>query len=180
MKTLKLKSVISLLMVSMLFISLGLFAQQGQAKPMRMKQGSMQVNKANGQRQQSMNSIPNLTDVQKKNIQTLRTDMMKQMLPLRSLLKEKKAHLNTMSIATKVDQNAINKQIDDIAKLEAKIMKLRAQFRQKMRATLTDEQRVYFDAHFNQMMNRHHQGGMKAMNGMKGHRMHNNRMNQNR
>ena len=104
------------------------------------------------------NRIPNLSDEQKEQIKNERTQFMSDVLPIKNQLKEKQAHLNTLQTAKETDINAINKTIDEISALRTDIMKRRALFRQKVRANLNDEQRVYFDTH---MMNKKARGHKK-------------------
>jgi len=103
--------------------------------------------------------IPNLTADQKTKIDALRTKHQKEITPLRNELAEKQAHLNTLESAEKVDKDAINKTIDEIATLQGKIMKLRVNHRLEVSALLTDDQKVYF--------NSHHGNGMGMGKGMK-------------
>ncbi len=141
MKTRNLKTVMSL--ITVLFLLIGNTA---------MAQGH--ANRAKGKQAIAM-EIPNLSADQKAKIQSLRTAAMKESLVLRSTLQEKRAHLNTLSIAENADQKAIDREIDDISKLQSKLMKINAKLRQDIRAILNDEQKVYFDTHYKQFMRKH-------------------------
>ncbi len=167
MKTMKIKTLISMMVISMLFISSISFAQQGNGQGNRQgnRQGnkSANVNAQNNRAQYSQanfyNRIPDLTDTQKEQIKTIRTKMMKEMLPLRNSLKEKMAHLNTLSTAETVDMKAVNKQIEEIGKIKTEMMKVGAKYRQEIRSLLTDDQRIFFDMHspkMNKQGNRNH------------------------
>ena len=57
--------------------------------------------------------------------------------------------------------NAINKTIDEIVSIKGQLMKSRAAHRADVSALLTDEQKVFFNAHQG-MGNRMHQKGMGA------------------
>jgi Spy/CpxP family protein refolding chaperone len=140
MKTIK--SVLSLMLVTLLFVSNAAMAQGPGAKG-----GKSQLKPAV--------EIPNLSADQKTQIQSLKTAAMKESLALRTELKEKRAHLNTLAIADKVDQKAIDNEIEAIGKLQTKLMKIHAKLRQDIRAILNDEQRVYFDTHYRQLMKKH-------------------------
>lgn len=59
---------------------------------------------------------------------------------------EKRAHLNVLRTADKVDMNAINKSIDEMGANRTKMMKKREAHRQAIREILTDDQKVYFDS----------------------------------
>ena len=89
-----------------------------------------------------------LTDAQKEQIEKLRTQHMKNVLPLRNELGELRAELRTLSTVDKVNMTDINKKIDEMGKVQTELMKERAAHRQQIRSLLTDEQRVKFDSHF--------------------------------
>ena len=93
------------------------------------------------------NMIPKLTNDQKAKIQEFRVAHMKEFTPLQNSIKEKQAHLNTLTSADKPDMNEVNKTIDEISKLKADLMKLRVAHQNQIRNILTDEQKVYFNAH---------------------------------
>ncbi len=97
--------------------------------------------------------IPNLTDDQQKKLNDLRTKHLKEVTPLKNELNEKVARLRTLESADKQDIDAINKTIDDISALKAKLMKKRVSHRAEVSQILTDDQKVYFNA----------QGGQRGM-----------------
>ena len=127
-------------------------------------------NRANGNRgnfgQNRFENIPNLTDTQKTSLETMRTTHMKEMLPLRNELREKQAHLKTISSGENVDMTKVNKQIEDIGVLRLKQAKNRAKHHQEVRSILTADQRVWFDAHkYNgKRHNKRRGGGQRNMN----------------
>ena len=90
--------------------------------------------------------LPDLTEEQEEQIQSLRTDHLKAMLPLKNELNEMKARLRTLSTADNVDMNEINTLIDEMGEIKIRMMKSGAANRQKIRMLLTDEQRVVFDS----------------------------------
>jgi Spy/CpxP family protein refolding chaperone len=85
------------------------------------------------------------TDEQRKQMKEIRTEGMKKTLPLQNQLNEKKARLRTLETVDKSDMSEINKTIDEITKIKASIMKIKAENKQKIRALLTDEQKLHFD-----------------------------------
>ncbi|MBN1351198.1 Spy/CpxP family protein refolding chaperone [candidate division KSB1 bacterium] len=91
--------------------------------------------------------IPDLTDQQKEQIETLQTAHIKATLPLQNEIAEKRARMRTLSTAEKVDMNKINETIDAIGALDVKLMKLQAAHHQEIRKLLTDKQRLFFDTH---------------------------------
>jgi len=107
----------------------------------------------------------NLTADQKKKMAELRTQLKKDVLPLRNQLGEKKAKMRTLESADKADIQAINLLIDEIQILQGKIMKLLAAHRQEIRKILTPEQRVDFDLKGMRKEKRHHRGRGHHMEG---------------
>lgn len=91
--------------------------------------------------------IPNLTEEQQTKIQDFRVKHIKEVTPLKNELAEKKAHLKTLESSEKVDKDAINKTIDEISALQGKLMKMRVNHQLEVASVLTDEQKVFFNAH---------------------------------
>ncbi len=89
-----------------------------------------------------------LDEKQREEIKKIRMEQMKERTQTRNQLKEKRAKLEVLQTADKSDLKEINKVIDEIASIQAQEMKAQAAHRQKIRSMLTEEQRVYFDAHF--------------------------------
>lgn len=102
--------------------------------------------------------LPDLTDAQKDQMKAVRIKTMKSVQPLRNQLMEKRARLNTLSSADKVDMKAINKQIDEMSTLKASMQKVRAASKQEVRSILTEDQRVIFDAHKGRSYSRNGEG----------------------
>lgn len=87
----------------------------------------------------------NLTPEQEQKINDIRVKHLKETTPLRNELREKQAHLRTLESADKPDMAAINKTIDEITSIKAKLMKAGAAHRAEVSQLLTDEQRVIFN-----------------------------------
>ncbi len=87
----------------------------------------------------------NLTPEQEKQIDAIHQKQMKEVLPLKNLIAEKKAHLVTISTGDNVDLVAVNKTIDELYALKADIAKKRAAMKQEVRKLLNDEQKLLFD-----------------------------------
>jgi Spy/CpxP family protein refolding chaperone len=106
----------------------------------------------------------NLTDAQKDAFKQSMIAMQKEVKPLRNELGEAMAHQKTLVSVDKPDMAAINKNIEKIGSLKVEMAKLRVKHRLDMRAQLTDEQRMKFDA-FKANMKRGngHQGMMQKM-----------------
>ena len=96
---------------------------------------------------QHISSLDNLdlSNEQREQITKLQAEMQKGLDQLNNRLSEKQAHLKTLETQPAVKMKAINKNIDEQAKLLAKQMKLKAEYKQKIRATLDKEQRELFD-----------------------------------
>ncbi len=86
-----------------------------------------------------------LSDEQKSKVAKLKLDFKKKKLPIKSRLRQAKVDLALLIISDSPDQNEIGKKIDEIAKLKAEKMRLKADFKIKLRNELNDEQRVLFD-----------------------------------
>ncbi len=108
-----------------------------------------------------MGHIPNLTETQQTQITEIRTKHMKISNDLRNQLKEKRAHLQTLTSSDNPDQKAIDATIDEITGLQNKLMKNGTAMRMEIRSQLTDDQKVYFDAH---KMKRGKAAKMRKMN----------------
>jgi Spy/CpxP family protein refolding chaperone len=87
-----------------------------------------------------------LADEQKESMDKIRMETLKEMLPLKNSIAEKKAQLHTLQTTEKADINKINLMIDEIAEIKTKMAKKRAATHQQIRSLLSDEQRVLFDS----------------------------------
>ena len=119
-------AVVALMMIAFLGLS---FAQEAEKKVVKEKFGVLQT----------------LTEDQQKQIKDLKTQVEKEILPLKSELQVKSAELKQLLVAEKSDKAAINKKIDEIGSLRAQIQKKRIENQLKVRDLLTPEQRVMFD-----------------------------------
>jgi Spy/CpxP family protein refolding chaperone len=91
--------------------------------------------------------IPDLTEEQHEQIKALRVEHMQSMQTLRNEFGEHQARLRTLTTKSKVNMNEVNRVIDQIGALRTQMMKQRVAHHQSIRESLTDEQRVFFDAH---------------------------------
>jgi len=91
--------------------------------------------------------IPGLTDDQKAKIDELRIPHLKVMNNYRAELDKLEAELNLLEIADSPDTKKIDSKIDEISAVENKMAKERSKHQQAVRATLTPDQKVFFDAH---------------------------------
>lgn len=109
-----------------------------------------------------------LTEDQVKQMNELRTKNLKEMLPIRNEMQEKRAHLRTLTTAENVNDKELNQTIDELTVLISKQMKMRVAHHQEIRSMLTDDQRVIFDSRSGRMGNRqfskgNRRGGGRAM-----------------
>ena len=86
------------------------------------------------------------TDEQKTKMKEIRLAAYKEIKPLQNQLGELQAKERTLTTADKADMNAINANIEDIAKVKVKIAKIEAANLQQIRSLLTDEQKIKFDS----------------------------------
>lgn len=91
-------------------------------------------------------NIPDLSDAQRENIKKLQLEHQKKVRLIHATLKEKRAHLETLRLADKPDMQQINKTIDEIAGMQADLMKERESHRQAIRSKLNEEQKEWFDS----------------------------------
>lgn len=106
-----------------------------------------------------------LTDAQKEAFKKNRLEMQKQLQPIQNELGEAEAHQKTLMSAEKPDLAAVNKNIEKIGSLKVEMAKIRAKNQIEMRAQLTEEQRLKFDA-----MKGHMKEGIREGNGMRNFR----------
>jgi len=91
--------------------------------------------------------LNSLSDEQKEQIKQLRVEMMKNSIPVKNELNEKRARLRTLTTGNKVDVKGAEKVLADIEELKTKQAKQQVRVRVEIRKLLNDEQRVMFDAH---------------------------------
>ena len=90
--------------------------------------------------------LPGITEKQIEQIKNLKTKHMKEVLPLRNQVREKEAHLQTISTGEKVDMGKVNKTIEEISVIKLSMAKMRAAHKQQIRQLLTEDQRAVFDS----------------------------------
>ncbi|MCK9305111.1 MAG: hypothetical protein PHP30_01735 [Bacteroidales bacterium] len=102
------------------------------------KQGFMQANPAK--------MIPSLTTEQRAEMAKLRVENLKNMLNFENRLLEKRVQLRILEQTDKPDIKKINEKIDEITDIENMKMKSAAAHKVKVRALLTDDQKVWMDS----------------------------------
>jgi Spy/CpxP family protein refolding chaperone len=116
--------------------------ENGPKKSFRGHEHEMQMEEGHG----GFGKGLNLTDAQKDAFKQGMMAMQKEVKPLHNELGEAMAHQKTLVSVDKPDMAAINKNIEKIGALKVEIAKLQMKHRLDMRAQLTDEQRMKFDA----------------------------------
>lgn len=116
-------------------------------------------NKAKGEFKSNNNTcenvIPDLSDEQQEQISRLRTGHMAEMHIHKADLGVLKAELRRLEIETTPNQKAINSKIEEMFTLKTVMAKESSEHRQRIRNLLTEEQRVFFDAHKGKRCNEH-------------------------
>jgi Spy/CpxP family protein refolding chaperone len=138
-KTVK-KLAIVLLALTPIMVVLA-FAQTGQGQ-----RGRQDFSRGFQQGERMYQRIPDLSEDQKSEMEKLHLIMMKEALPIRNQLNENRAKYKTLSTGDNVDLKAVNKLIDENAKLQADLKKKAAANHQEVRKLLTDDQRIVFDS----------------------------------
>lgn len=94
----------------------------------------------------SLSEIPALTPEQRSAIKDLRTAHFRKIDLLSAEIAEKEARMNTLKLAEKADEKAIDRTIDEISKLRGDLMKEREAHHRNVKSLLTDDQKVRYDA----------------------------------
>ncbi len=142
----KMKSILSLAM-AVLFVAGMHMTLQAQNKACCDKSGKGQSCQQDGK----SCKIPDLTKDQQKQIDELKTALIKDRISFKNQIEEKKAHLKTLAMADQADMNAINKTVDELYALKAEFAKKKEAHIQAVRKILNDEQRLYFDLKHSKM-----------------------------
>lgn len=103
-------------------------------------------NKEKGFSSETCAGIPDLTEAQKAQMNTLKLAHMKEMQQLKNKMGELKAKQQTLTTADAPDMIAINGNIDEITKTQNAMMKKQVAHHLEVRKLLTDEQKIWFDS----------------------------------
>ncbi|HNZ42606.1 MAG TPA: periplasmic heavy metal sensor [Bacteroidales bacterium] len=144
MKTRKVNYLLAIVVaIAMVFASTNTYSQcNKQQTASKAQQVANQDEQAGCMNRQGM---MNLTPEQEKQMDAIHQKHMKEVLPLKNLIAEKKAHLVTISSGDNVDLVAVNKTIDEMYALKADIAKKQAAMKQEVRKILNDDQKLIFD-----------------------------------
>ena len=143
MNNIKLNSLAVMFLAAGLFLACQAYGQQmnGGGRHMGDRQGTM------SRMPERHFAIPNLTDDQKQKIEKLRLEFDRNTLQTHNSIGEKEAQLRILLTQDKVNQDQVDKLIDDIGNLRTSIRKERVKTELKVRDLLTDDQKVIFDTH---------------------------------
>lgn len=90
--------------------------------------------------------MPDLTPDQSAGIKKIDLKNMADMTPLRNQMQEKRARLSTILITIPIDLKQVDLIADEIGKTAAAMLKAQIRHDQDLRAILTPDQQVLFDA----------------------------------
>lgn len=141
------------------------YSQRNQGKNMNMNQ-----DRTPGMRM-ACNNIPDLTEEQQDKIQLLRTKHLKAQTENRNLYREKMAQIRTLTSGSTTDMTKAEVLADEASAIKANMMKSSLNHRNNIRNLLTEDQKVYFDAHSSRIGM--HNKMSNSRSNMKGNRMHN-------
>lgn len=135
--------ILGIVLITALFISSSAFAQNQERRKGPSNQKEMMMKK----RQQMKKQFENFfTEEQREKMKELRLASAKEIKPIKNELNELRAKQRTLTTAEKADLNSINKNIDQMSKLQADMKKIMAKQDQEIRAMLNDEQLLKYDA----------------------------------
>ena len=144
MKNVKLKSIMVVFVATFLLIGTQSIAQRG-------RQGGF--NKGYGQgrgyderpKHQRLFDQLDLTDEQKDKIEGLNLESSKEAIQIQNQMREKEAQLTTLLTQENVEKNKVNNLINEIGKLKSESRKDRVDTHLKIKALLTEKQKIIFD-----------------------------------
>ena len=90
-------------------------------------------------------AIPGLTEDQEASIRQIHVDLQKQILQVNNQIREKEAQLRTQMTQDKPNQGQIDRLVEEIGALKTTVAKARTAAHMKVRALLSEEQRLQFD-----------------------------------
>ena len=149
MKMIKMRTNLVLVAALLLGLSLSALSQQGNGRG----------NQSGWQRGDYCENIPDLTEDQQSQIQTLRTAHWKEMQNYRNGLDEKRARLRTLQTTENANTDEINNLIEEMGAKRTNMQKRAMAQRTEVRGLLTDDQKVYFDSRMGR------RGGMGKFDG---------------
>lgn len=135
--------ILSLVLIAVFAISTTAMAQKEQGNKKSPQKKEMMMKRQQQMKKRHENFF---TAEQKEQMKALRLEIAQQVKPLKNELNELNAKSQTLTTADKADLNAINKNIDKMSGIKADMAKIMAAHHQEVRAMLTEEQLIKFDA----------------------------------
>tara|TARA_R110000868_G_scaffold304437_3_gene564994 strand:+ start:14427 stop:14948 length:522 start_codon:yes stop_codon:yes gene_type:complete len=135
------------ILVALVLLTTDVFAQ---GRPLRgdaqQQNPQAQFNRGNAERgpEQMMRAL-DLTEDQQEQVKQLHLETQKAMLSIQNQLNEKEAKLKTLTTGENADFKAASKVVEEIGDLKTEIAINRLETHSKIRALLTDEQKLKFD-----------------------------------
>ena len=96
----------------------------------------------------NFHAMLNLTDEQEAQIEKLRLEQQKEMIPLRDKMQALQGEYRLMVVDDSKSKVQLKKQLQKISEVREEMQLKMAEHHKAVRALLTDEQKVKFDAHF--------------------------------
>lgn len=137
--------IITAMIVGSFGISESLYAQRGmmQEGPMRER---MQQRMEEMRHERNVERRPLLSEEQREAIKQQNLEHMKATTPLRNKMNELQAKQKSLLSAEKPNRKEIDKNLEEIASVQSQLRKLQVERQLAFRETLTEEQRIRFDA----------------------------------
>ena len=136
-------TILGLFIIGTMFIATNISAQKPEQKDDSRRWNKERIDRDLKPRGERENFF---TDEQKETIKELRLEMAKQMKPLRNELGELEAKQRTLTTEANPDMNSVYKNIEKISEVKTEIAKIMAKHNQDVRAMLTEEQLLKYDA----------------------------------
>lgn len=171
----KTKVFITSMMALILIFSADAFGQRGRRAPdvrpqQRFSERPMEQGAERGQYADVCQMIPDLTEEQETQIQSLRLEQLERNTAHRNAMDELRARKRSLMTEADPDMSAINNVIDEMTALRNAQMKENVNHHLAVRELLTEEQRVIFDSRTGQMnRGRAHSAGAGGRTGGRAH-----------
>lgn len=107
--------------------------------------------------------LPDLTDDQKEKIKAIDLKSMSELTPLRNLVKEKTARLQTVLTTQPFNEKEAFQLADEIGKIRGSMLKTGIRHDQELRKILTPDQQILFDAKPKPFLNQITKQGVKKV-----------------
>lgn len=162
--------ILGLALIAIFALSTTAMAQNENRKKRSPEQKEMMMKRQKQMKERHNNFF---TAEQKEQMKELRLEVAKQVKPLKNELNELNAKQKTLTTAEKADLKAINSNIDKMSATKTEMAKIMAAHHQKVRAMLSEEQLLKFDAMKSRKGGKH--GKMNGERPQRGNKEHDRR-----